>query len=131
DAFPKFGFPIEGKVNLDDTAKIYGMITNIDDNIGRLLARLDELKLTEDTIVIFLSDNGPQQPRYNSGLRGRKGTVFEGGTRVPFFVRWPTGFKGDRDIETIAAHIDVTPTLSSACGGEMPKDRTIDGKSLL
>ena len=129
--FPKIGFPIEGKVNLDDTAKIYGMISNIDDNVGRLLAKLDEWGITNDTIVIFMTDNGPQQPRYNSGMRGRKGTVFEGGTHVPFFVRWPAGFKGDRDIDRIAAHIDITPTLVSACGGEMPKNRTIDGKNLL
>jgi arylsulfatase A-like enzyme len=131
DAFPKFGFPIEGKVNLEDTAKIYGMITNIDDNIGRLLAKLDELKIAEDTIVIFLTDNGPQQPRYNSGMRGRKGTVFEGGTHVPFFVRWPAQLPKDRDVEQIAAHIDVAPTLASICGGKMPQDRAVDGKNLL
>ncbi|MBI3822508.1 MAG: sulfatase-like hydrolase/transferase [Planctomycetes bacterium] len=130
DAFPKIGFPIEGKVNLDDTAKIYGMITNIDDNIGRLLARLVELGIADETIVIFLTDNGPQQPRYNSGMRGRKGTVFEGGTHVPFFVRWPAGFKGDRDVHPIAAHIDVAPTLVEICGGKMPDDRKIDGVSL-
>ncbi len=130
DAFPKIGFPIEGKVPLDDTAKIYGMVTNIDDNVGRLLAKLDEWGIANDTIVIFMTDNGPQQPRYNSGMRGRKGTVFEGGTRVPFFVRWPGQFPGNRDIDRIAAHIDIAPTLVSACGGEMPKDRKIDGKDL-
>jgi hypothetical protein len=64
-------------------------------------------------------------------MRGRKASVFEGGTRVPFFVHWPAGFKGDRDIEQIAAHIDIAPTLVNACGGAMPKDRTIDGKNLL
>jgi arylsulfatase A-like enzyme len=131
DQFPKVGHPIEGKVNLDDTAKLYGMITNIDDNLGCLLAKLDELGIAENTIVIFLTDNGPQQPRYNSGLRGRKGTVFEGGTRVPFFVRWPAQLPKDREIDRIAAHIDIAPTLVTACGGEMPKDRTIDGKNLL
>jgi arylsulfatase A-like enzyme len=131
DQFPKIGFPIEAKVNLDDTAKIYGMITNIDDNVGRILAKLAELGIADDTIVIFLSDNGPQQPRYNSGLRGRKGTVFEGGTRVPCFVRWPGKMAGDRDVDRIAAHIDIAPTVVAACGGEMPKDRTIDGKNLL
>jgi len=128
--FPKFGFPIEGKVNLDETAKIYGMVTNIDDNIGRLLAALEKLGIADDTIVIFLTDNGPQQPRYNSGMRGRKASVFEGGTRVPFFVRWNNGLKGDRDIDRIAAHIDITPTLVEICSGKMPKDRTIDGVSL-
>jgi arylsulfatase A-like enzyme len=131
DQFPKFGHPIIGKVNLDDTAKIYGMITNIDDNLGRLFAKLDDLGIANDTIVIFMTDNGPQQPRYNSGLRGRKGTVFEGGTRVPFFVRWPAQLPKDRDIDRIAAHIDVAPTVVAACGGTMPNDRKIDGRNLL
>lgn len=129
--FPKVGFPIQGKVNLDETAKIYGMITNIDDNVDRLFAVLDKLGIADDTIIIFLSDNGPQQPRFVFGLRGRKGTVFEGGTRVPFFVSWPAGFKGDRDIDRVAAHIDITPTIVEVCGGTLPKDRKIDGKSLL
>lgn len=129
-AFPKFGYPFEGKVDLDETARIYGMITNIDDNLGRLLAHLEALGIADDTLIIFLTDNGPQQPRYVSGMRGRKATVFEGGTRVPFFVRWPGGFKGDREINRIAAHIDLPPTLSEICGGKMPKDRTIDGVSL-
>lgn len=131
DQFPKLGFPIGKGYDADVTAKIYGMITNIDDNFARLMAKLDELGIADDTIVIFLTDNGPQQPRYNSGMRGLKASVFEGGTRVPFFVRWPGGFKGDRDVVEIAAHIDIAPTVAAACGGAMPKDRTIDGKNLL
>jgi hypothetical protein len=131
DAFPKLGFPVEGKVNLDETAKIYGMITNIDDNLGRLFARLDELGIADNTIIIFLTDNGPQQPRYNSGMRGRKATLFEGGTRVPFFVYWPGTTGKDLDTDALAAHIDVAPTLVEIAGGKMPKDRTIDGKSLV
>lgn len=130
DQFPKIGQPLVGKANLDDTAKVYGMVTNIDDNIGRLLAKLDELGIADNTIVIFLTDNGPQQVRYNSGMRERKGSVHEGGVRVPFFVRWPGGFKGGRDVHRIAAHIDVTPTLAEICGGNLPKDRKIDGVSL-
>jgi arylsulfatase A-like enzyme len=130
DQFPKVGFPLPGKAQQDVIAKVYGMVTNIDDNVGRLLARLDELKLADDTIVIFLTDNGPQQVRYNSGMRGRKGSVHEGGTRVPFFVRWPGGFKGDREVDCIAAHIDVTPTLLAACNVQ-PPDKIIDGVNLL
>jgi arylsulfatase A-like enzyme len=129
--FPKVGHPVAGKVNQDETAKIYGMITNIDDNIGRLLAALDELKLAENTIVIFLTDNGPQQPRWNSGLLMRKGSVHEGGVRVPCFVRWPAQLPGDRDIDRIAAHIDLAPTLLDACGVAAPKKVQFDGKSLV
>src|SRR5262249_19393103 len=129
--FPKVGRPLAGKVNAEETARIYGMITNIDDNVGRLLATLDALGLAENTIVIFLTDNGPQQVRWNSGLRQRKGSVHEGGVRVPCFVRWPAGFKGDRDIDRVAAHIDWTPTLLEACGVAPPKGVRMDGVSLL
>jgi arylsulfatase A-like enzyme len=131
DQFPKIGHPLPGKANQDDTAKVYGMVTNIDDNIGRLLAKLDELKLAENTIVIFLTDNGPQQVRYNSGMLMRKGSVHEGGIRVPFFVRWPGQLPADRDIDRIAAHIDIVPTLCAACEVTLDKKLKIDGVNLL
>jgi arylsulfatase A-like enzyme len=131
DQFPKIGHPLPGKANQDDIAKVYGMVTNIDDNIGRLLAKLDELKLAENTIVIFLTDNGPQQVRYNSGMLMRKGSVHEGGIRVPFFVRWPGQLPTDRDIDRIAAHIDIVPTLCAACDVTLDKKRKIDGVNLL
>jgi arylsulfatase A-like enzyme len=115
----------------DVTAKIYGMVENVDDNIGRLLRRLDDLKLTRDTIVIFMTDNGPQQPRYNAGMFQRKGTVYEGGIRVPFFVRWPAQFAAGRKVLEPAAHIDVVPTLLDACGVKKPARVRFDGVSLL
>jgi arylsulfatase A len=71
----------------DYLAAIYGMCENVDDNVGRLLAALDELKLADHTIVLFLSDNGPNGERYNGGMRGIKGSLHEGGMRVPLFVR--------------------------------------------
>jgi arylsulfatase A-like enzyme len=121
------------EAGLDETtAKVYGMVENIDENVGRILRRLDELGLAERTIVIFLTDNGPQQrDRYKGGLRAGKGTVYEAGIRVPFFVRWPERLRGGRTVDTIAAHIDVMPTLLAACGAAPPKDRKIDGRSLL
>ncbi|HPD16950.1 MAG TPA: arylsulfatase [Planctomycetota bacterium] len=123
----------------ENTAKVYGMVTNIDENVGRLLAKLKELGLEENTIVIFLGDNGPcgsqrdkgQPFRFNAGLRDQKGTVYDGGIRVPFFLRWPARVKGGRKIETIAAHIDVLPTLLAACGLTPPPDLKLDGLSLL
>lgn len=129
--FPKTGFPIQGKYDADQTAKVFGMITNLDRNVGRLLAKLDELKLTEDTIVIFMTDNGPQQPRYTAGLHGRKGTVYDGGIRVPFFIRWPKAFPGGRKLDAVAAHIDLVPTLLESCGVEKPAQVKLDGMSLL
>ena len=65
------------------------MVENVDDNVARLLAALDELGLAEDTIVLFLTDNGANSERYDGFMRGRKGSVHEGGSRVPLFVRWP------------------------------------------
>ena len=121
----------EGKFDQDTTARIYGMVKNIDDNLGRLFARLDELKLAENTIVIFLTDNGPQQPRYVSGMRGRKGTVYDGGVRVPCYVRWPSTLTAGRIVDTMAAHIDLTPTLLEATGTPVPATGKFDGRSLL
>jgi len=117
--------------NKEDARKVYAMVTNIDDNIGRLLQKLDELRITENTLVIFMTDNGPQQIRYIAGMRGRKGSVYSGGVRVPFFMRLPSLFKGEKEIETTAAHIDILPTISEICNVGLPKNKKIDGHSLL
>lgn len=115
----------------EDARKVYAMVTNIDDNIGKLLKKLEDLKLADNTIVIFMTDNGPQQSRYVGGMRGRKGDVYQGGVRVPFYISYPSAFGKNRDIETMAAHIDILPTLAQLCNVELPKERIIDGKSLL
>jgi arylsulfatase A-like enzyme len=119
------------KMGLDPkTAKIYGMMTNLDDNLGRILNTLDRLDLNKQTIVIFMSDNGPEGERYNSGLRGQKGSVYEGGIRVPFFIRWPGKIEQGRKVDRIAAHIDIFPTILEICGIESPINTLIDGVSL-
>lgn len=121
-----------GAANLSpDVRRIYAMISNLDDNIGRLLRQIERLTLTTNTVVIFLTDNGPQQPRYNCNLRGLKGSVYEGGIRVPFFVRWPGVLPPDRVVDQIAAHIDLTPTILDACGIKPPVQPEFDGRSLL
>jgi arylsulfatase A-like enzyme len=120
------------QMGLDETtAKVYGMVTNIDANIGRLLKKLDELSLTEDTIVIFLTDNGPQQRRYNGVWRGLKGSVYEGGIHVPCFVRWPRRLTAGHSVEQPAAHIDIAPTLLAACGVAAPGGVKFNGRDLL
>lgn len=125
------GHPVQ-KFDADTTAKIYAMVENIDENVGRVLTKLDELKLAENTLVIFLTDNGPQQPRYNAGMLRLKGTVHEGGIRVPFFVRWPGRAPAGRLVNNrIAAHIDVTPTILEACGVTRPVRVRFDGVSLV
>ncbi len=121
-----------GEQVLDRLARSYAMISNIDDNVGRLMARLDELGLAENTLVVFLVDNGPDRDRYNAGLRGRKGTVFEGGIRSPLLARWPARLSAGGDaVDRIAAHIDIAPTLLEAAGVEPPAGLHLDGRSLL
>jgi arylsulfatase A-like enzyme len=122
----------------ETTARVYGMVQNIDENFAKLLAKLDELKLRDNTLVIFLTDNGAQQQRFNAGLRGRKSHVYEGGIRVPCFFQWPARLKGKQKIDRVAAHIDLLPTIVAAClgnkalYGEPAKGHPkLDGMSLL
>jgi arylsulfatase len=138
DIDPSVGFGKDGRPftkmsekDKEDARKVYAMVNNIDDNLGKLFKKLEDLKLTENTLVIFMTDNGPQQTRYVGGMRGLKGDVFNGGVRVPFYFKYPALYKGNKDVETMSAHLDVLPTLSEICEVEMPKDRTIDGKSLV
>ncbi|MBN2329786.1 MAG: arylsulfatase [Candidatus Omnitrophica bacterium] len=117
-------------------ANFYGMITNIDDNIARLEKALQQLDLRDDTIFIFMTDNGTAAgfrngQGFNAGMRGTKGSEYDGGHRVPFFIRWPNGnLQGGRDIERLTAHIDVMPTLIDLCGLRPPADAVFDGASL-
>ncbi len=114
----------------EDARKVYAMVSCIDDNLGKLFSKLEELKIAENTVVIFMTDNGPQQTRYVAGMRGLKGTVYRGGVRVPFYLKYPAKFAGNKNIETTSAHIDILPTLAEICNTQIPDDRIIDGKSL-
>ncbi|MBX9662806.1 sulfatase-like hydrolase/transferase, partial [Novosphingobium sp.] len=104
-------------------------------SVGRIMAKLDEEGLADNTIVVLSSDNGGAGyiglPDINAPYRGWKITLFEGGIRVPMFVRWPQRIKPGTRITTPVAHIDVLPTLAAAAGVPLPKDRTIDGRNLL
>ena len=114
-------------------AAIYGMVQNIDENVARLLKLLDELKIADDTIVIFLSDNGAEGAegsRYNAGMRGMKSSVHEGGMRVPMFVRWPGKIEAGRVLPQLAAHLDLLPTLAELCGASTEDCKPLDGRSL-
>jgi arylsulfatase A-like enzyme len=124
-------FPQMSEKDKEDARKIYAMVSNIDDNVGKLLQKLEELKIADNTLVIFMTDNGPQQRRYNAGMRGLKSNVFRGGIRVPFYFRLPALFEGKREIETALAHIDIMPTLADLCHASLPADRTMDGISFL
>ena len=125
------GHPLPAKCDQDKRARIFAMIDNIDDNVGKLFARLDELDLTNDTIVMFMVDNGPNGRRYVAGMKGMKSHVHEGGIRSPFFVHWPGEIEPGHSSDRIAAHIDILPTVLDACGVPQPKDLKLDGRSLL
>lgn len=114
----------------NELACIYGMVENIDDNVGRLMLTLDEEGLSENTIVIFMTDNGPNGWRYNGNMKGKKGWVDEGGVRVPLFMKIPWLSNKEVFIKGIAAHIDIFPTLASLCKLEIPDGLRIDGIDL-
>jgi len=123
----------------------FGMIANFDHNLGLLRHRLEELGISNNTIFLFLSDNGTaagckfegldSEPifGFNAGMRGKKSSIFEGGHRVPLFVHWPKGnLLGGRDIGSLTAHIDLLPTLAELCGLPAPNETyEVDGKSLV
>ena len=126
----------------DYRANFYGMITNIDDNMGRLRTKIKELGIEENTILIFMTDNGSSggcsldkdgfvKEGYNAGMRGVKGSEYEGGHRVPFFIYWPDGgFTEGRNINQLSANIDFLPTLIDLCGLKKPTDANFHGVSL-
>lgn len=139
---PRWSEPYRDQVTWRSGAEFYGMIANIDHNLGLLRDRLQALGLADNTILIFMTDNGTSNGArfngltseaiegYNAGMRGKKSSVYEGGHRVPFFIHWPAGgIDGGRDLSTIAAHIDVLPTLAELCDVPVPDRHQPDGVS--
>jgi len=118
------------KEALGMTRAALAMCENIDWNVGRILKKLDELELADNTIVIYFADNGPNSWRWNGGMKGRKGSLDEGGTRVPCIVRWPGHIPADRKIESIAGAVDLLPTLLDFAGIPAKYPKPIDGISL-
>lgn len=114
------------------TRAALAMCENIDWNVGRILQKLDELDLRENTIVIYFSDNGPNSFRWNGGMKGRKGSIDEGGLRSPFFIRWPQKIQPERTIAQISGAIDLLPTLLDLTGvsTRINKRKPLDGRSL-
>lgn len=118
------------KEEIETTRCALAMMENLDTNVGRVLARLDELKLREDTVVIYFSDNGPNSDRWNGGMKGRKGTTDEGGVRSPLFLRWPSKIKAGTRVKEIAGAIDLLPTLAAMSGVKHIGTKPLDGRDL-
>jgi arylsulfatase A-like enzyme len=112
------------------TRAALAMCENIDWNVGRVLSRLDELGLSRDTIVLYFSDNGPNSWRWNGGMKGRKGSVDEGGLRAPLLMRWPGRIRAGAKVSRIAGAIDLLPTLADLAGIRPGSKKPLDGRSL-
>jgi len=116
--------------DVDFTRAALAMCENIDWNVGRILRRLDELKLADHTIVVYFSDNGPNSWRWNGGMKGRKGSTDEGGVRSPFLIRWPGHIPAGTRVPQIAGAIDLLPTLADFAGIPVASPKPLDGVSL-
>lgn len=117
-----------------DLAPFFGMITNIDDNVGKLRKKLTQIGAAKNTIFIFTTDNGSVRgvKVHNAGMSGGKGKTTDGGHRVPFFIHWPSkGWDKGRDIPQLSAHIDILPTFGELCGFQPTGNLPIDGSSLV
>ena len=116
--------------NVTFTRAALALSENIDWNVGRLMQKMEDLGLTQKTIVVYLSDNGPNSWRWNGGMKGRKGSTDEGGVRSPMFIQWKGTLKAGKKIEEIAADIDLLPTLASLAGINDETSHRLDGISL-
>ncbi|NQU42124.1 arylsulfatase, partial [bacterium] len=136
----KYLQPYVGNPEIPEPA-FYGMIANIDENFGKLRVKLRKLGIEDNTILIFMTDNGSSggcdldrdqfvTRGYNAGMRGKKASYYDGGTRVPFFIRWPKGkIGGGRDIGEMCLHVDMLPTFIDLCGLAAPDGVKFDGRS--
>lgn len=106
----------------------YAMCESLDGCVGRMLDALDAAGIRDDTIVVYLSDNGPNTDRFNGDMLGRKGSVHEGGVRVPCLLRYPRSVAAGLEIDAIASHIDLAPTIAAWCGAVLPGN--VDGVDL-
>jgi arylsulfatase len=128
------GLPAAGvRPERAEVARFLAMIENVDANMGRLLDALDRLGIADETLVVFTTDNGTAagETVWSAGMRGKKGTPYRGGTRVPSFWRWRGTLPAGVDVAAVTAHIDVLPTLCELAGAQVPADAAVEGRSLV
>jgi len=116
---------------LDQTRCALAMLENQDWNVGRILKKLDDLKLADNTIVLYFSDNGPNGARWTGGMKGVKGGTDEGSVRSVCFLRWPASLPKGKTVSEIAGAIDLLPTLTALAGVEPVGDKPLDGRDLM
>ncbi len=116
--------------NIPHVRAALAMCENVDWNVGRILEKLDDLEIADDSIVVYFCDNGPNGYRWNGGMKGRKGSTDEGGVRSPLLIRWPGKIKAGGKIPQIAAAIDLLPSLADLAGIPVADKTTLDGVSL-
>ena len=116
------------KEDLQVTRTVLAMLDNIDENVGRVLGKLEELKLSDNTIIVYFNDNGPNSVRWNGGMKGKKGVTDEGGVRSVCYVRWPAKIKAGTNITPISGAIDLLPTLTGLAGVTRVGDKPLDGR---
>ena len=129
---PEYEARYKGITPDENTAKFFGMVTNIDDNLGRLLGSLKTWGIERDTLLVFMTDNGGTGgvKVFNAGMRGAKNTPYRGGTRVPAFFRWPETLKPGNS-NRLTAHLDLFPTFAEIAGAKVPAGPELDGRSLM
>ena len=111
------------------TRAALAMVENIDYNVGRITAKLKKLNLEENTLIIYMSDNGPNGWRWNGGMKGKKGATDEGGVRTPFFMQWKGTLQAGKTIPQLGSALDILPTLASLADIKYSTEKPIDGKS--
>ena len=118
------------QIELDHTRCVLAMIENQDWNVGRVLSKLDEHRLRNNTIVLYFSDNGPNTMRWNGGMKGKKGGTDEGSVRSVCYLQWPTRLPSGQTVKPITGAIDLLPTLTSLAGIPRVGDKPLDGRDL-
>ena len=117
--------------NLTETRAALAMVQNIDENVGRILKKTEELGIDDNTIILFFSDNGPAVWRWNGGMRGKKGSTDEGGLRSPLIMKWPRNITAGERVDRLVSAIDLLPTLSAMCGIDYKTNKPLDGISVM
>jgi arylsulfatase A-like enzyme len=121
---------VEDQENLEETRVVHAMLANQDMNVGRVLAKLKELKLAENTIIVYFSDNGPNSNRWTGGMKGKKSNTDEGGVRSVCYISWPAVLPKGYTVPYISGAIDLLPTLTSLAGVKRVGDKALDGWDL-